>query len=211
MDFRAITKTVVVVIIATLSLSAVRAASVSYGQLEEARISLKQGDHKRAVLGYERCIQAYLPLLPSREQAIAEMQSMLRSLEKQQKPELALEGWRRLRAALLFSRSIFGQPDSLTLHEANLDIARLAAATDIQGKMSKEAIEQESMQLLAKHPKDISGFWGIMQFLFLLVWIGSTSYLVWNWQTQFIKQRIQFMAVSATAWLCWLGSLYMAG
>lgn len=204
-------KTIIILIIATLSLSAIKTISISYGQLEEARTSLKEGKHKQAILGYERCIQAYLPLLQPRKQAIEEMQSFLDSLEQHQNAELALEGWRRLRASILFSRSIFGQPNADLLQGANHNIARLAATTDTQGRMSEEAIEKELISLLNDNPKDVSGFWGVMQFLFLLSWIGLTCQLIWKWAESTKSIRVRMICGSFGSWLTWLGSLYLAG
>lgn len=201
----------VTVVVTVLLLSSFKVISVSYSQLDIARSSAAKGEFRRAVLAYERSIQAYLPLFSSHELASSELQELLQSLEQRNNQELALEGWQRLRAALFFSRSMFGQPDVDLLQEANQNIARLTAATDSQGIMTKEAIEQDALQLLGQHPRDIAGFWGVSQFMFLMLWIGLTSLLIWEWRGVQAGKRTGLLSASAVSWLGWLSSLYMAG
>lgn len=188
-----------------------RVASIAGDQLEIAGQAMEKGDTRRAMLAYERSLHAWLPFLPACEQALKGMWELNKSLEKRGNRVAALEGWRRLRAALMSTRSIFGQPHEAVLQQANRHIARLAAATDTQGMMSRQAIEQEATQLLAENPKDISPFWGVMQFLLLLLWIGSTTWLIWNWAGFAVRQRMLAGGVSALSLMGWLGALYLAG
>lgn len=191
--------------------SVVRIGWVSHEQLELAQHELKRQHYERAIICYQRSIQAYLPWLPYREQSIKEMTSLLPSLEQQGNRQLALEGWRRLRGALLSTRSIFGQPDKELLTRVNRDIARLAAATDTQNLMSRETIEKESLQLLEQHPKDINNFWGFMNLIALLLWVGTTGWLIWFWQGLTIRHRTYLAGSSVGFWLLWLASLHFAG
>jgi len=187
-----------------------RIAWVAGDQLELAHRYQQNGDTGRAVISYERAIHAYLPMLPARRQALHDMQALLASLEKRDKA-LALEGWRRLRSAILYARSIVGQPDRNVLKLANRHIARLAAGTDKQGKMTRQEIEKEAVRLLAGAPKDIRAGWGVTQFLALLTWVISATLLIWFWQDWLPARRWQCAGFGVTAWLFWLFALYMAG
>jgi len=188
-----------------------RVAWIAGEQLEIAGQAIEKGDTRRAMLAYERSLHAWLPLLPSYKQALTGMQELNNSLEAKGNMIAALEGWRRLRGALMSTRSIFGQPHESELVEANRHIARLAAETDTQGMMSREAIEKEATRLLADNPKDVSSFWGVMQFLLLLLWIGGTSWLIWHWEEYDLRRRVAAMGLSLGAFLGWLGALYLAG
>jgi len=187
-----------------------RVAWIAGGQLELAEQAIEKGDTRRAMLAYERTLHAWLPLLPAYEQALTGMRKLNGSLEEQGKQQAALEGWRRLRAALMSTRSIFDQPHKSELLETNRHIARLAAATDTQGLMSRAAIEKEAMWLLAENPKDVSPFWGVMQFLLLLLWVGGGMHLIWHWADSNVYRRILVGGVSGLSWLGWLGALYLA-
>ena len=189
----------------------VRIGWVSGEQLELARQHQEQGNTYRAMLGYERALHAYIPWLSSREEAANQLRSLLETLEANDNGKQALEGWRRLRGAVLSTRSMFGQPDRQWLEEANRNISRLAASTDKQGKMSRQEIEKEATRLLAESPSDVHAGWGVAQFLLLLLWIGSSIALIWNWQYWRMARRWQCAAISLSAWLSWLTALYMAG
>ena len=180
-------------------------------QLDLARHHQQQDDTYRAMLGYERAIHTYVPWLSSRVEAMSELQSLLEALERDNKGKQALEGWRRLRGAVLSTRSMFGQPDREWLEEANRNIARLAASTDEQRKMPRQEIEKEASRLLAESPRDVHAGWGVAQFLFLLLWILSSMALIWNWQHWRATRRWQCATISLSAWLSWLAALYMAG
>ncbi|MDX8396420.1 MAG: hypothetical protein R8K22_08410 [Mariprofundaceae bacterium] len=191
---------------------AIRVTWIASEQLSLAEQALEADKNRTAIIAYERSIHAYLPLLPIRSDAISGIIALNQKVESDKDPILALEGWRRLRGALLSSRStIFGQPNADILSEANLNIARLAAATDTQGRMTKEEIEKEALQLLTENPKDVSGFWGVMQFIFLMSWIGFTCRLIWIWADMTTPTRFKFITASSGSWLAWLGSLWMAG
>jgi len=188
----------------------VRIAWVVGEQLELAHQYARQGDPGRAIISYERAIHAYLPLLPSRQAALRDMQALLDSLEASDKA-LALEGWRRLRSAILYARSMFGQPDRDVLERANRKIAALAAALDRQKRMTPDAIESEAMALLHTHPHDVHAGWGAAQFMALLTWVISSGALIWFWQGWPAVRRWQCAGLGLSAWLFWLLALYMAG
>jgi len=191
--------------------SSLRMAWITQHQLELAHQSLHVDKQKRALVHYERAIHPYLPLLPAREQAMREMKGLCQQQEKAGNLNLALEGWRRLRGALLSSRSIFGQPNRSVLSEANRHIARLAAQTDVQAMMSKKEIQTEATRFLSRQLKDINGFWGVMQVTFLLLWVGLTCWLIWNWTRWETYPRGVLAIASLGSWLAWLESLYLAG
>ena len=180
-------------------------------QQTQAFKQIEQGNMEQALKHYERAIHAYLPFWPPHSQVIEEMQSHILALESKGEKKLALKGWRRMRGAILSTRNLFGQPDREWLEEANQNIARLTAVTDEQGKMARQEIEKEAARLLAESPQDVHAGWGVAQFLFLLLWIGSSVALIWNWQHWRAARRWQCAAISLSAWLSWLTSLYMAG
>jgi len=191
--------------------SSLRIAWITQHQLDIAHQSIDAGKHKRALIHYERAISAYLPFLPARKQALGEMKALCQQQRKEGHLDLALEGWRRLRGALLSSRSMFGQPNHSLLRDVNGEIARLAAITDTQGMMPGKDIQAEDRRLLDQHPKDINRFWGGMQFVFLMLWIGSTCWLIWRWTIWTVARRWRLAGVCAGSWFAWLVSLYLAG
>lgn len=205
-----LTLTLFLAIVFSLSLAG-RIAWIASSQLDIAHQALGLGDTRHAIMAFERSIHAYIPYLPSREEAKKEMHETLRLTESEGNLVLSLEGWRRLRAALISSRSIFGQPDRELLDVANSQIARLASLTDKQGKMTPADIQQEATELLHKYPKDVSAFWGVMQFVFLSLWVALTCYLIWIWPERAMNQRVSLISGSIAAWLCWLAALYLAG
>lgn len=184
---------------------------IASSQLELARQAEQTQQPQQAIIHYERAIHAYLPWLSSREAALHDMQNLVRTLEAEENAELALQGWRRLRGAILSTRSIFGQPDKDVLLEADRNIARLAAATDAQGMMSKSDIEKEASVLLAKNPQDISAFWGVAQFILLLAWVAAACGLIWHWAPMSWRRRSLWAGGAAISWLGWLAVLYLAG
>ncbi len=188
-----------------------RVAWVAGEQLELARHYQAQAETYRAIISYERAIHAYVPWLSSRAEAANQLRFLLDELEAGDNEKQALEGWRRLRGAVLSTRSMFGQPDRQWLEEANRNIARLAAVTDEQGKMSRQEIEKEASRLLAESPRDVHAGWGVAQFLFLLLWILSSMALIWNWMHWRVARRWRCAAISLSAWLSWLAALYLAG
>ena len=189
----------------------VRLAWISHAQLELAHKAEQAGHWRRALIHDERAIHPYLPLLPARKQAMREMQTLCRQLEADGNKDLALEGWRRLRGALLAARSMFGQPDQDVLKTANREIARLAAETDTQGMMAKTEIRREAQRLLQQSPKDIHPFWGLMQFLMLILWIVLVGRTIWQWSAWAWPRRMAMVGAGGMAFLGWLVSLYLAG
>jgi len=184
---------------------------ISYNQLQIAHTQLAEHKEKLAIISYERAIHPFFPFSPYRQQAIEQMQRLNHSLEQSSRKNLALEGWRRLRGAILSSRHLFGQPDKDLLLVSNANIARLASLTDTQTRMRKEFIQVEASGLLANHPKDINRIWGVLQFLLLLSWIFTTSRTIWLWQMIEFRTKVKWVAISVGSWLGWLISLYMAG
>ena len=138
-----------------------------------------------------------------------EMRNQLLSLEDAGRYQLALKGWRRMRAALVSTRGIWGQPDARALHTANLHIAHLAAETDRQGFMSSAEIRTEALQLLESHPKDINRFWGLVQFLLLIGWIGAG--VMYLWASAEDNRRRWLAPVALMSFSGWLAALYLAG
>ncbi len=183
-----------------------RTGWIAHSQLEDARLSLKQGRPERALVHFERAVHAYLPLSGPANAAITGMRRLCLRLEKRE-PRLALEGWRRMRGALLASRHFLGQPHTRLLREADAHIAYLAASTDTQGFLSRAAIMEEGRRLLAAHPRDPSRMWVLLQFLFLALWIGASCRLIWLWP----RRRLLLAAVAAGGWMAWLASLTLAG
>ncbi len=187
-----------------------RIAWIAHTQLDEARTYARQGDTGRALIACERAMHAWLPW-PGMRPAAAEMLVLIHAAEAEGNKRLALNGWRRLRGALLSARSLFWQPDPALLQKAHARIARLSAETDAQSMMSGAAIQAEDARLLTTRPKDISGFWGLMQFCLLILWTGATCMLIWRWPDWTQRRRWLVAGVSLSGWLIWLGSLYMAG
>jgi len=188
-----------------------RMAWISHEQLALAHQAMQSGDLRRVLIHEERAIHPYLPLLPDRATAMREMQDLCRRLEQRGEKVLALEGWRRLRGALLAGRSMFGQPDRNVLELANREIARLASETDTQGKMDKARIRAEAAKLLRESPRDIHPFWGLMQFVMLMCWILATGRTIWCWADWPKVRRVAMMGVSSALFAGWLISLYLAG
>ena len=186
----------------------VRVGWIAHQQHSFARQALAQHHPHRAIIHFARSIRAWLPLVPNPSRQ--EMADLLRAIEQQQ-PKLALEGWRRLRGALLATRNLFGQPNRDLLIEANRHIAHLAAITDEQHKMTPEAIARELSRLLAEYPKDVNRFWGVMQFLLLLAWVGLGCRLIWCWPERTARGRLLLFTAAFASWLGWLGALYLAG
>lgn len=184
---------------------------ISHQQLALAHRALEQGNLARALVYQERAIHPYVPFSPPRQQALREMEELCRTLEVKGQKQLALEGWRRMRGAILSTRGIFGQPDKDRLLEANRHIARLAGVTDKQGMMAQAEIEKEVAELLAKHPRDPNAFWGMTQFILLLGWIALVSLLIWFWADLDWRRRAVWAGGGALAWLGWLAALYLAG
>jgi len=187
-----------------------RIAWTTHAQLDEARAYARQGDTGHALIACERAMHAWLPW-PGMQPAAAEMLALIHAAEAKGKKRLALNGWRRLRGALLSTRGLFGQPDPALLQKTNVRIARLSAETDAQSMMSGAAIQAEDTHLLATRPKDISGFRGLMQFCFLILWISATCMLIWRWPDWTAHRRRLMAVASIGGWLAWLGSLYLAG
>ncbi len=188
-----------------------RIAWIAHSQLDQARTYARQGNTGRALIAFERAIHARLPWPGDHRTAITEMLAAIRAAEAKGKQHLALNGWRRLRGALLSTRNLFGQPEPALLRKANTRIARLSAETDAQSMMSGAAIQVEDARLLTTHPRDIPAFRGLMQFCFLILWIGATGMLIWHWSEWMPDRRWSVAGVSLGGWLAWLGSLYMAG
>jgi len=163
----------------------------------------------RAMIHYANALHAWLPGLPERQRVLDEMRDQLLFLEDAGGYQLALRGWRRMRAALVSTRGIWGQPDAGALHTANLHIARLAAGSDRQGFMSSAEIQTEALQLLESHPKDVSRFWGLVQFLLLLGWIGAGA--MYLWMPAEGNRRQWFVPVALMSFSGWLAALYLAG
>jgi len=171
-----------------------------------AAIAAKHVD--KAMIHYANALHAWLPWWPERQRTLREMQDQLSLLEKDGASETALKGWRRMRAAIVATRGIWGQPDVAALHEANRRIARLAADSDTQGLMSSQEIKAEALQLLESHPRDINRFWGFMQFLLLLGWTGAVAAFLWLPHAD-SRRRLLLLAAP----ICfggWLLALYLA-
>lgn len=173
----------------------------------QAALAAKRTDD--AMRHYANALHAWLPLLPERGRVLVEMQEKLLFLEKAGELDAALKGWRRLRAALVSTRGIWGQPDADMLRKANRNIARLAAATDAQGFMSAQDIEREALQLLESHPRDVDRFWGSMQFLLLLAWIGAVTAFLWLPHAH--PRRRWLLLLAPACFGGWLTALYLAG
>ena len=210
-DWKAFAKLAMFLVAAFTLTLCLRLAWIVSEQQTQAQSQAEQGNMEQALKHYERAIHAYIPFWPPRSQVIEKMRSHLFTLESNKEKKLALKGWRRMRGAILSTRSMFGQPDRQWLEEANRNIARLAAATDEQGKMPRLEIEREASRLLAESPRDVHAGWGVAQFLFLMLWIVSSMALIWNWQCWRAARRWQCAAISLSAWLSWLAALYMAG
>ncbi|RMH51784.1 MAG: hypothetical protein D6682_03450 [Zetaproteobacteria bacterium] len=188
--------------------SAARIAWIAHQQNRLAHDALLRHDTRRAIIHFERSIHAWLPFLSN--PACTELPRLLHRIERE-RPELALEGWRRLRGAIKSTRNIFGQPNRTLLAEANRHIARLAARTDKEHRMTPQAIERELTGLLAREPRDVNRFWGVVQFLLLLAWVGLGCRLIWLWPRQALHRRMRLLAAAVGCWIGWLGALYLAG
>jgi len=188
----------------------IRVSWIANSQFELAQTLQQQGQVQRAMMAYERSLHAYLPLLNARENTIAHFTVLLTDLERSDQPSLALEGWRRLRGALLSTRHILGQPDSQTLELVNQNISRLAIIlAEKENKMI--ALKDQSEELLKHSPKEISAFWGILQALLLIAWLIVTSRTIWTWSTNSLHNRALQMTFSLLLLIGWLGCLYLAG
>ncbi|MDX8378188.1 MAG: hypothetical protein R8L53_09225 [Mariprofundales bacterium] len=171
---------------------------------------LQQKQIVNALKAYERSARAWLPFSSMQTQAANDMMHLNNMLEQTGHKEIALQGWRRLRGALLSTRSMFGQPNAELLPIINANIARLAASTDKQGMMSAAAIEKELAQLLSAPLKDVSPFWGLVQFVALIAWIIGILWLIWHWSAWSIKQRSLVMTASWSCFALWLLALSQA-
>jgi len=197
---------ILVLIIVSFSL---RQAHIVYTEHAAARAAIVAKHADKAMIHYANALHAWLPWLPERQRTLQEMQDQLVLLEENGESEIALKGWRRMRAGIIAVRSIWGQPDAGTLHAANHHIARLAAMADTQGLMSAKDIETESLQLLESSPRDINRFWGLMQFLLLLGWTGAVA--VFLWLPQEDSRRRWLLLAAPLCFGSWLGALYLAG
>jgi len=197
---------ILVLMIVSFSL---RQAYIVYTEHAAARAAIAAKHADKAMIHYANALHAWLPWLPERHRTLQEMRDQLLLIEKKGESEIALKGWRRMRAAIIAVRGIWGQPDAAALYAVNHHIARLAAMTDRQGLMSAKDIEVESLQLLESSPRDINRFWGLMQFLFLLSWTGAVA--VFLWLPQEDSRRRWFLLAAPLCFGIWLAALYLAG
>ncbi len=188
---------------------AIRLADVVSTQHAAAQAAVAVKHWDRAMIHYANALHAWLPVLPERQRVLQEMRLQLFRLEKAGMADLALKGWRRMRAALVSTRGIWGQPDAEALHTANRHIARLAGETDRQGFMSSPEIRTEALQLLESHPGDINRFWGLVQFLLLFGWIGAG--VMYLWLPSEDGRRRWFILAAPMSFSGWLVALYLAG
>lgn len=123
-DFLPKAKLALTILLAMLGLVVLR---LGLDQAESYRIAIEaqsQGDHRRAVVSFERVLNAHIPFSPTERSASEMLKRIGTELENKGEPELALLCFETLRASRYLSRHVV-MPGSADISFLNNKIAFL--------------------------------------------------------------------------------------
>jgi tetratricopeptide (TPR) repeat protein len=156
-------------------------AAVCARVVSSARSELRAGDAyatrgqvEAALVHYRRAARWYAPLSPYHVHALARLGAIGANAERRERPELALEAYRAIRAALLSTRSWY-VPEQARLRAADERIASLMAALPpppMDAGKSREQLRREHLALLRADPAP-SVAWTLVLLLGFASWVAG--------------------------------------
>ena len=145
----------------------VRVARESRTELSSATAAATSGDHVRATDHYRRALRWWLPIIGSREAAIAGLEDIARTREAAGDRDGALLAWRSIVGGLASTRTLYSSP-SRASERAKNEIARLAVREDDAG--SYRALLDRKIA-----PEPLGGTFLVFGFL---LWLASLVLLI---------------------------------
>jgi tetratricopeptide (TPR) repeat protein len=151
-----------------------RVVSSARSELRAGDAYAKRGEVEAALVRYRRAARWYAPLSPYHVQALARLGAIGADAERRERPELALEAYRAIRAAILSTRSWY-VPEQVRLRAADERIASLMAALPappMDAGKSRERLRREHLALLRADP-DPSVAWTLVLLFGFGSWVAG--------------------------------------
>ena len=156
-----------------------RAVTEARAELDAAKSHREEGRFSRATEHYRRSLRWSFPLSPYPAEAVADLESIARALEKEDDLEGALLAWRSLAGGLAATRFMYSGVDPAR-ERAKDEIARLLAregGVAMDANLTPERLAADHRRLLdedaSPHP-----FWGTLLLAGFAVWIASLAWLI---------------------------------
>lgn len=149
-------------------------------------------DHEQAMVYYERTILWYLPFNARIHTAIARLWEIGRQAETEQKQDLALKAYGRLRSSLYAIQSLYS-PYEEWISKCDQKLTALA----ISNPPAQAEIKDRSLQGNQARTLPHAG-WALMMEISFWGWISSTVGLIWRGSGSHHRTK-------AKTSLCWIG------
>jgi hypothetical protein len=162
------------VVLLLLASVCARVVSSARSELRAGDAYAAGGDVEAALVHYRRAARWYAPLSPYHRHALARLGTIGADAERRERPELALEAYRAIRAAILSTRSWY-VPEQARLRATDERIASLMAALPappMDAGKSREQIRREHLALLGADP-DPSVAWTLVLLLGFASWMAG--------------------------------------
>jgi hypothetical protein len=162
------------VVVVLLAAVCVRVVSSARSELRAGDAYATRGEAEAALVRYRRAARWYAPQSPYHVQALARLGAIGAEAERRDRPELALEAYRAIRAAILSARSWY-VPEQARLRAADERIASLMAALPappMDADKSREQLRREHLALLRADP-DPSVGWTLVLLLGFGSWVAG--------------------------------------
>ena len=205
-------------IVLILSVAFVRVWTSARTELSRAQTAQAAGEIDEAIEHFQYAARWYTPFSSASFDAIDALWRIGQEQEKQGKPTLALKAYRRLRGAILATRSMYSPFESRRV-ATNERIAQLTA--DEQLRLGHETIRGRSRtELVADHLKLLqddpapSPGWSLLVVLFFIGWVSGGFVTIYKGLDASGKTRRPAFAKWLITSLCcfagWLVALSLA-
>lgn len=165
--------------------------------------SLKENDHKSAIMFFDRTLNAHIPFSPLESRAKKHLLNLADKFEKEEEYELALVCYETIRTSRYLTRH-FWIPDGKEIPYLNDRIATIKAKLLVRDGIVKNFKEGYNQQMGIMN-KDFSPsvFWSIIAVSSLWAYIGFI--VLW-----ILKRKRGFIAAFCISLALWITALYLA-
>ena len=164
-------------VVLVLSVAFVRVWTSARSELVQAQAAEAAGEIDRAIEHFQYAARWYTPFSSAPNDAIDALWRIAQDQEEQGQPERALKAYRRLRGAILATRSLYS-PFEARRVSTNERIADLMADEQLRqghatvaGRSRSELI-RDHMALLEADPAPATG-WSLLVVLFFIGWVAG--------------------------------------